>query len=92
MSVSTPFIRRPIATSLLLKRGGLDDHQGKVVARIISSSERARRLIRDFLDFTQARSSGRLPVTRGPANLRQIALQVFDEVHDVPPGAGGASM
>ena len=69
-----------MATSLLLKRGHLDDQQGKIVARIISSSERATRLIRDFLDFTHARSAGRLPIAPRPANIREIAQQVFDEV------------
>lgn len=69
-----------MATSLLLKRGHLDDQQGKIVARIISSSERATRLIRDFLDFTQARSAGRLPIAPRAANIRDIAHQVFDEV------------
>jgi PAS domain S-box-containing protein len=70
-----------MATSLLLKRGKLDDQQGKIVARIISSAERATRLIGDFLDFTQARAVGRLPIRPRPANIREIARQVFDEVH-----------
>lgn len=69
-----------IAAALLLQRGNLDDLQGKAVSRIVSSSERARRLIRDFLDFTQARSTGRIPITPAPANIREIARQVFDEV------------
>lgn len=69
-----------IAAALLRQRGHLDDLQGKAVARIVSSTDRARRLIRDFLDFTQARSSGRIPVSPGPANILEIARQVFDEV------------
>jgi signal transduction histidine kinase len=69
-----------MATSLLLKRGNLDDQQGKIVARIISSSERATRLIGDFLDFTHARAAGRLPIRPRPANIKEIARQAFDEV------------
>lgn len=69
-----------IAAALLLQRGNLDDLQGKAVSRIVSSSERARRLIRDFLDFTQARSTGRIPISPAAANIREIARQVFDEV------------
>ena len=69
-----------IATSLLLKRGDLNEQQIKIVSRITSSSERAVRLIRDFLDFTQARVMGRIPVGPAPANIREIARQVFDEV------------
>ena len=70
-----------MATSLLLQRGQLDEQHVKIVTRIMSSSERAVRLIRDFLDFTQARVSGRIPVTPEPANIRELARQVFDEVH-----------
>ena len=70
-----------MATALLLKQGQLDEQHVKVVRRIMSSSERAVRLIRDFLDFTQSRVAGSIPVTRRRANVREIARQVFDEVH-----------
>ncbi len=70
-----------MAGSLLLQRGRLDDQQGKAVARIVSSTERAVRLIRDFLDFTQARSTGRMPVDPRDVNISDIARQVFDDVH-----------
>ena len=69
-----------LATALLFKRGHLDDQQVKVVSRIMSSADRAVRLIRDFLDFTQARVMGRIPVSPSAANIREIARQVFDEV------------
>jgi PAS domain S-box-containing protein len=74
-----------IAAGLLAKRGNLDDLQYKAVSRIVSSSDRARRMIRDFLDFTQARSSGRIPVLPVEANIRLIAQQVFDELRLVYP-------
>lgn len=70
-----------IASALLSQRGKLDAVQAKAVTRIVSSSERARRMIRDFLDFTQARTSGRIPIAPAPANIRDIARQVFEEVH-----------
>jgi len=70
-----------MATALLLRRGQLDDQHVKIVTRIMSSSERAVRLIRDFLDFTHARVSGRIPVEPEPANIREIARHVFEEVH-----------
>jgi signal transduction histidine kinase len=69
-----------MATALLLKRGQLDEQQVRIVSRIMSSTERAVRLIRDFLDFTQARVMGRIPVGPAPANIWEIARQVFDEV------------
>lgn len=74
-----------MAGSLLLQRGRLDDQQGQTVARIVSSTERAVRLIRDFLDFTQARSTGRMPVYPAEANIRELARQVFDDVHLMYP-------
>jgi PAS domain S-box-containing protein len=70
-----------IAGALLSQRGKLDAVQAKAVARIVSSADRARRMIRDFLDFTQARTSGRIPIAPKPANIRDIARQVFEEVH-----------
>ena len=69
-----------MATSLLRQRGNLDEEQVKIVSRIESSCERAVRLIRDFLDFTQARVTGRIPASPSRANIREIARQVFDEV------------
>jgi PAS domain S-box-containing protein len=70
-----------IAAALLRKRGHLDELQAKAVARIESSTDRARRMIRDFLDFTEARSSGRIPITPAAANIRDIAHHVFEEVY-----------
>ena len=68
-----------IAAALLRERGGLDERQSKAVARISSSAARARHMIRDFLDFTEARSAGRVPVNPAAANIRDIARHVFDE-------------
>jgi PAS domain S-box-containing protein len=74
-----------MAGSFLLQRGRLDDQQGKTVARIVAATERATLLIRDFLDFTQARSTGRMPVHPTDANIRDLARQVFDDLHLVYP-------
>ena len=78
-----------IATSLLLKRGQLDEQNIRVVKRIMSSADRAVRLIGDFLDFTHARVTGRIPVSPRPANIRDIARQVFDEVLLTQPSRTG---
>lgn len=75
-----------LATALLMQQGRLDEQHLKIVRRIMSSTERAGRLIRDFLDFTQARVSGRIPVSPAPASIREIARQVFEEVHLAYPG------
>ena len=70
-----------VAASLLLRRGNLDDQQGKTVGRMVSLVERTGRMIRDFLDFTQARSAGFIPIEPASANLREITQEVVDEVH-----------
>lgn len=69
----------------LLRSGTLDPQQRKVVDRMMGSFERAARLIRDFLDFTQARVSGTIPVTPSRANIREIAQSVCDEVQPAYP-------
>jgi PAS domain S-box-containing protein len=74
-----------IGAALLLKQDQLNGLQAKAAARIASSADRARRMLRDFLDFTQARSTGRIPVMPGPANIRQIARHVFDELRVLHP-------
>ena len=70
-----------VAAALLLRRGNLDDQQGKTVGRMVSLVERTGRMIRDFLDFTQARSAGYIPIEPSSANLREITREVVDEVH-----------
>ena len=69
-----------VGSALMLKRGGLDEAQQKVMRRLSASATRAGRMVRDFLDFTQARVSGRLPVAPVEINLAEIARQVFEEV------------
>ncbi|RKG85538.1 sensor histidine kinase [Corallococcus terminator] len=53
-------LRNPLAVvllsaNLLLRRHGMEPAQEKQVRRIVTSTERAVRLIRDLLDFTQVR-------------------------------------
>jgi signal transduction histidine kinase len=69
-----------MAATMLARQDTLNDRQARAVARIAASSDRARRMLRDFLDFTQARSAGGIPVTPRPVNIRQTARQVFDEL------------
>ena len=78
-----------VGSALMLKRGKLDEAQQKVMRRLAASATRAGRMVRDFLDFTQARGSGHLPVSRAETNLAEIARQVFDEVHLMHPARSG---
>lgn len=78
-------LRNPIAAIItsadtLLKRYGLDERQGRAVSRILSSAERCNRMLRDMLDFTQARLGGGIPVVRKPLDLHAFVRLVLDEV------------
>lgn len=80
-------LRNPINAVLmsaahLLRRDELDDRSVRIVARIQTSAERALRLIRDLLDFTQARLGGglELELELRPLNLHAYARQVVDEL------------
>lgn len=74
-----------LGATALLQRGGLEERQARNVGRIQSSAERAIRLIRELLDFTQARMGGGIPVSRKPMELHAVTRQVVDEVRMAYP-------
>ncbi|MCP3139612.1 sensor histidine kinase [Pyxidicoccus xibeiensis] len=74
------------STTLLLRRADLDDGARRVIERIRSATERANRMIRDLLDFTQARLGGAIPVHREPADLNELVRAVVEEVRLASPG------
>jgi PAS domain S-box-containing protein len=65
--------------SMMLQRENIDPWQAKTTARILSCAERSNRLIRDLLDFTQARMGGGIPVRPAPVDLHELTLQVVEE-------------
>ncbi len=69
-----------MAATLLLKQGRLEEPQQRSIQRIVASAERATRMLRDLLDFTQARLGGSLPVMPRPLDLHELTRQVVDEV------------
>ncbi len=78
-------LRNPIntillGTSVLLEGGGLAPYTAKTLTRIQSAAERAERLIRDILDYTQAHLGGGIHVERKPNDLGPIFRQVVDEI------------
>ena len=77
-------LRNPIAAMLLGARliadeAGAHPFIGNAARRVLSSGERATRLIRDLLDFTQARLGRGLPITPAKTNVQQVCRQVIDE-------------
>jgi signal transduction histidine kinase len=78
-------LRTPVSAILLgvtgLLRGEeLSERQTKSVVRIQSSAERANRMIRDLLDFTQARLAGGLRIERRAMDLHKLIQSVLEEV------------
>jgi len=65
--------------SMMLQRENIDPWQAKTTARILSCAERSNRLIRDLLDFTQARMGGGIPVRPAPLDLHELTQQVVEE-------------
>jgi signal transduction histidine kinase len=83
-------LRNPLAaitlTATMLLRGtGLEERQRKSLGRIFTSAERANRMIRDLLDFTQARLGGGLPIQRAPLDFHALSRQVVDELQAAHP-------
>ncbi|MFB1482379.1 PAS domain S-box protein [Corallococcus sp. RDP092CA] len=83
-------LRNPIsaitmAATSLSRREDADPRDQKAVARILSSAERAHRMLRDVLDFTQARLGGGIPMDPREVDLLDLVRQVVDEVQQAHP-------
>ncbi|MBV8761213.1 MAG: PAS domain S-box protein [Deltaproteobacteria bacterium] len=74
-----------MATQMLI--GQVTDPKAQRAAqRVLSSSERMRRMIDQLLDFSRARMLGGLPLERRDADLATIARDALEEVRFVRPG------
>ena len=69
-----------MAAGLLLRNGHLGEADGRLVARIINSSQRMTRMITELRDFTRARLGGGLPLFLNPVDLSEICLNVVSEL------------
>lgn len=84
-------LRNPVAvvtmaSAALMRWEQLDQRTiDKLVTRIHSSGQRATAMIRDLLDFTQARLGGGIPVARRPVDLHAIVAQVVEEMEVAHP-------
>ena len=83
-------LRNPLGVILLglqalMRRGGLDARALQTLVRLRSSTERAVRMVRDLLDFTQARLGGGLKVARAPMDLHAVVRGVVDELQVTHP-------
>ncbi|WP_052518038.1 hybrid sensor histidine kinase/response regulator [Archangium violaceum] len=78
-------LRNPISAILLgaqliLRQEELGDRLRVAVSRIQGSAERGVRMVRDLLDFTQARLGGGIRIVPSTFDLHALTLQVMDEV------------
>ncbi|RKH55454.1 ATP-binding protein [Corallococcus aberystwythensis] len=83
-------LRNPVSAILLgaaslMRREELDERSTKAVSRIQSAAERAHRMIRDLLDFTQARLGGGLRIQRRASDLHEIVDGVLEEIEATHP-------
>jgi PAS domain S-box-containing protein len=83
-------LRNPLNTVLLgvqalLRREDLDERSTRSALRIQTAAERASRLVRDLLDFTQARLGGGLRLERKPVELHDMVQAVVEEVQAAHP-------
>ncbi|TQF12044.1 GAF domain-containing sensor histidine kinase [Myxococcus llanfairpwllgwyngyllgogerychwyrndrobwllllantysiliogogogochensis] len=74
-----------LSASTLVRRTDLDERARKAIRRIVDSADRAQRLIRDLLDFTQTRMGQVMPVKRQVMDLHELTQQAVDEVQAVMP-------
>ncbi|QRK06204.1 HAMP domain-containing histidine kinase [Archangium violaceum] len=80
----TPLNVISLSATSLLKRGDVDKRATTAVNRILAAADRASRMIRDLLDFNQARMKG-IPVQREPLDFHAHVLRVVKEVRLAHP-------
>ncbi len=83
-------LRNPVSAILmsaqmLLKQEGLSERAFKGASRILSSAERATRLIGDLLDFTQARLGDGIRINRKCTCIGELTCQVLEEIRAAWP-------
>lgn len=84
-------LRNPLNTisltaAVIARRDAIGAQDAQLVQRIQNAAQRAAGLIRDLLDFTQARLGGRIPVHARPTNFHELLETVLAEVDAAHPG------
>ena len=92
MGIVSHDLRNPLQTiqmgAALLARSEPTPQQLGVLGRIARAGDRARRLISDLLDFTQARLGKGMAVQRAPIALHAVVAEMVDELAQAWPGRG----
>ena len=74
-----------MSSTLLLQMEELDERATRIARRIRASAERSARMIRDLLDFTQARLGGGIPIVSRATDLAVIVNATLAEVEAGSP-------
>ncbi|AKJ04766.1 Circadian input kinase A [Archangium gephyra] len=83
-------LRQPLqgiamSAGLLLRRQELDARTLSAAGRISAAAARMQRMIRDILDFTQARVGTGIPIKRAPVDLAMLAHDAAQEAELANP-------
>ena len=81
----TPLSAITMSAAMLMRRSDLEERLRKPISRIFTSAERAIRMVRDLLDFTQARLGGGLPIQPEALDFHAFARQVVEELQVAHP-------
>ena len=74
------------SAQLLLRYGGLNARQARVVGRVGSSADRMARMIDDLLDFARSRLGGGFPIHPRRFDLGELTQQTVEELLFAYPG------
>ncbi|HTU57746.1 MAG TPA: response regulator, partial [Polyangiales bacterium] len=81
----TPLNAIVLACAMLEQSKQVSDAEQKLILRTRSAADRAAGMVRDLLDFTQARLGGGIQLELKPTNLRDV-IRVTDEIEAAFPG------
>jgi len=74
------------SAQLLLRYGGLNARQSRVVGRVGASADRMARMIDDLLDFARTRLGGGFPIHPRRMDLGELTQQTVEELLFAYPG------
>ncbi|HZH04096.1 MAG TPA: histidine kinase dimerization/phospho-acceptor domain-containing protein [Myxococcaceae bacterium] len=83
--LKSPLQAISLSVASLIRRSHTPDPLVPALRRVLSATERAQRMIRDLLDFTQARQGGGIRVVPVPVDLHRLVCQVTDELEASQP-------
>jgi len=69
-----------MAAAAIERSSNIDDRSKRSAGRIRAATERANQLIRDLLDFTQARRAGGIPIRRSHVDIHFLTKELIEDL------------